>query len=528
VNGPPPTANQSGPAGIPLSDLARAYGGASKVATDDVAAQPPRDPLDGQTRQRAGLVYRDLPLVTIQNAWSVDQARAALVSHMQGQFDTSAQLWESILGDDRVTATLGSRNAGLFGREVRFEAAGDSDAAKACLAAWTKWWPRLAGGAAMVEINTYAVGLGQCPAQVVWDTSGEVWGPYLRPWAPRFTYYDWTIRRHIALSADGPIPIEPGDAKWLLHAPWGQYRGWIRGAIRPVTEPWMLRHFGFRDMARFSEIHGMPTRVGKVPAVSDKDERAAFETAIAGLGSNTSMIIPQGVDGVNGSGYEYGLVEATDRAWESFGAMIEKCDTAIVLSLLFQNLTTEVTGGSYAATSAHMDIRQSGLQFDNDAWRNTLYTQVARPFAWLNFGDPDLAPYTFWDVKPRDEVQGNAKLFQQFGTAIEVLRRGGVEFTDVEELRKFAARLFGLQGLPDFRIKDPVQGGLGGGANASKLPFTDVDPSDVVLVNEARSLNDLPPIEGGDVTIAEYHKDTAEPDAPADEADEDEEDGDEG
>lgn len=438
------------------------YGGASKIDTNDPAFQSPASLLDGKTAQRAGLVYRDLPLVTIQNTWSVDQARGALNSHMQGQFETSAQLWESILGDDRVVATLGSRNAGLFGREAQFKAADDSDAAKECLEAWKKWWPRLAGDSAFCEINTYSIGLGFCPSQIVWDTTGPVWGPYLRPWAPRFTYYNWPIRRLIALSQDGPIPVEPGDGKWFLHAPFGQYRGWIRGAIRALTEPWMLRHFAFRDMARFSEIHGLPTRVGIVPAVADAPERAAFEQSIANLGSNTSMILPQGVDGPTGAGYDYKLVEATDKAWDVFGAMIEKCDVSIVLAILFQNLTTEVTGGSYAAANAHMDIRQSGLQFDNDAWKNSLYTQLARPFAWLNFGDADLAPTTCWDVAPRDDLKSNADQFAKFGTAIEVLRRGGVEFDDVDALRRFAAEKFGLDDLPKFKITDPVaSGGLG-------------------------------------------------------------------
>jgi phage gp29-like protein len=494
--------------GIPLTDLAKAYNGAKTVNPDDPAFQPPTDDLN--SRARAKMVYRDLPVVTIQNTWSVEQARNALYMHVTGIFEQSSQLWEAVIADPRVTATLGSRVSGLFGRELRFKPANDSAAAQECLDAWEPACRALFADASTVEVHTTAIGMGQAPAQIVWDTSKPIWTPTLRPWHMRFTYYDWTIRKLIALSQDGPIPIVAGDGKWLMHAPFGEYRGWIRGVIRSVSEPYMLRHFGFRDMARFGEVHGLPTRVGEVPAVSDPVERAAFEDSLAKLGSDAALIIPKGVDSANDGGYNYRLVEAMSRGWEVHPGQIDRCDMDIILAIMFQNLTTEVKGGAYAATESHMDIRQSGLQFDDNAWTNTIYRDVSRAFAWLNFGDADLAPKTYRDVEPRADLEGNAKQFQQFGTAIEVLARGGLKFKDVEELRKFAAERFGLHGLPDFTIGDPVVGGLGSADEKSKLPFTPLDPAAVVTVNEARALNGLPPMpDGGEVTIQEFHADKA-------------------
>jgi hypothetical protein len=134
---------------------------------------------------------------------------------------------------------------------------------------------------------------------------------------------------------------------------------------------------------------------------------------------------------------------------------------AIVLALLMVNLTTQVEGGSYGAAKVQMDVRSEGAQLDNMSWKRTIYNQVARPFAYLNFGDANLAPWTWWDVKGRDEYVNNAKQFVQFGTGIEVMRRGGVKFKDPEQVRQFARETFGLDGLPDFDIVDPVSGGLG-------------------------------------------------------------------
>jgi phage gp29-like protein len=253
--------------GMPGTDLAKQSLKRFDDAAKDPAFQQPVDATDADTKARAKLIYRDLPLVTIQNTWTVEQVRGAIYSHMTGVFDSSAQLWDSILGDDRVTATLNSRATALFGREVRFKAANDSDAAKETLRAWQDWWPRFAGDSGLREMSDYGIGMGFSHAQLVWGQTKSILGPYIRPWHSRFEYYHWPLRRFIALSQDGPIAITPGDGKWLEHAPYGSYRGWIRGALRPVAEPWMLRHWGFRDMARFSEVHGQPTRVGRVPSV---------------------------------------------------------------------------------------------------------------------------------------------------------------------------------------------------------------------------------------------------------------------
>jgi hypothetical protein len=123
------------------------------------------------------------------------------------------------------------------------------------------------------------------------------------------------------------------------------------------------------------------------------------------------------------------------------------------------NLTTQVDGGSYGAAKVQMDVRSEGSQLDNQSWKRTIYNQVARPFAYLNFGDANLAPWTWWDVKGSDEYANNARQFQAVGTAVEVLRRGGIQFRDEDEVRRWISRTFGLDDFPSFDFKEPVAGG---------------------------------------------------------------------
>lgn len=461
----PPRPDQPMPEGRPLggdvmtyeeaqAEIVRRTGVNATPLRDDPAFAPPGDPLSlPGARATAKVVQRDIPLVVIQNRWGVDQVCSALAAHMMGVFERSGQLCDSILGDDRVMATLGSRRAGLFGREIRFRPADDSDAAREVFDAWVEHWPQFAGDSSLGIMSDYEVLMGFSDAQLVWDTT-KLWKPYMRHWHPRFEYWNWDVRKLIALSQDGQVPIIPGNGKWVHHSRFGMDRCWIRGAIRAVAEPYLGRHWARRDLLRWSEKHGLPTMLAETPMSADPGERAQFVQQVANLGSESTILLGKGVDKDNS--YDLRILEAEVLGWEGFIGAIAHCDMAIVLSLLFQNLTTEVTGGSFAATSAHMDIRDSGIQDDNAAWRSTLHDQVARPFAFLNYGDPDLAPWTEWDVASRSQYSENAKGIQLVGQAIEVLRRGGVKFKDPDDVRAWISKSFGLDDVPAFDLVEPV------------------------------------------------------------------------
>lgn len=456
-----PYAQQIDPRTLP-NVVQRQVGGAIDPVRNHPAFQPPTSPLMGQTAEGARTIYRDIPIISTLTTWTVDQMREALRSNMWGIFEGSGQLVDEALGDDRIQATLGSRLSGLFGREVRFRPANDSIAAREVCDAWMPLWPAIASAQVMTSLQAYSVLMGWVPAAINWDTSADIWCPRLCFWHPRYTYYHWDLRKYIALTQDGQTAIMPGNGKWLLHAPYGEYRGWVRGAIRAVAEPWLMRHFALRDWARFSEVHGMPIKKGIVPTSAEQAQRDQYELSLSRLATETTIMVSQGNDGVNS--YDFELVEAKDTAWESFPGLRDHCDMAIVLAIKFANLTTEIkSGGSYAASKSHEGVDERTAQFDNESWRWTIREQVARPFALFNFGDESLAPYTDWDVTPREEYEHNSKQFQEFGKAIQVLRQGGVEFTDTEELREFCAKKFGLDGLPDFRITEPVSSSGGGG-----------------------------------------------------------------
>jgi hypothetical protein len=217
-------------------------GGMITPVTDDPAWQAPTDPLaaGADVPGAAKLIFREIPNVNVQHGWSIAQIRIALIALSAGNFDLPAQLVDALFSDSRIQASLASINGGLFSRPITWEippGLENDEQAIACLAAWQDAWPGIGTEAALSDAMAWDVLLGFWCAQILWDTSGDVWIPQISPWHARYTYYHWTLRRLIASTMDGQVVIEPGDGKWIFHAPHGEYRGWMRGAIRSVS-PW--------------------------------------------------------------------------------------------------------------------------------------------------------------------------------------------------------------------------------------------------------------------------------------------------
>jgi phage gp29-like protein len=301
----------------------------------------------------------------------------------------------------------------------------------------------------MSEIMRWAILLGFALVEILWDRSVTPWQPYLKVWNPFFAMYRWDLRQYQLSTLDGPVATVPGQGKWLLFTPHGTYRGWIQGALRAIAERWYLKQLSWRDWARFNERHGLPIIKAKVPAAGDINQKNNFIRGMHTLGQEAVVGLPQNVDG---TGYDVDLMEAKDKAWESFPNLIDRCDKSIVLPILWQNLTTEVKEGSFAAARVHGDVRQNAIEFDNETLSEAIYQQVGRPWAYFNYGDPEVAPYSSWDVRPVEDFVAKSDALQKFSQSMMQLRQAGLAPRHVRLL----ARRFGLD-LGSMKKADPLQ-----------------------------------------------------------------------
>lgn len=424
---------------------------------NDPAFQPPSDPLRDleSTAARARLIYREIPNVIVEQGWDPLTVRTALQDLVVGLFDRPVQLQDAIASDSRVQSAMRSRSGGLLGRPIRFKVPerfkGDRTATK-CLTAWERHWPQMHAEPALLDLLETANSVGHAYSQILWDTTRKLWRPYLLPFYGRYSYYHWIFRIHVAVTQDGQVPITPGDGGWVLHAPYGGYRGWMRGALRAVAMWWLARNYALRDWAAYSEKHGFPTLLADTPFGADPNDIASYQTQLRSIGQNSVLQVPGSVDVTRYGKYDLRYLEPHDPNWQVFKALIEQCNDEITLALLGQNLTSQVKEGSFAAARVHADVRQAILEADARALAKTLYVQVLRPFAAMNFGDPNLAPTVQWDVSPPEDLKTKSQTMMSVAQALNFLRLAGFKVKDPAKL----LRQFGIK-LGDVEHVDPVQ-----------------------------------------------------------------------
>jgi hypothetical protein len=444
----------------PEQQVADSFGTPQRV-TNDPAWQPVSDPLRGRgagLAAQAMVISREIPLVSVQTSWTISDVRSAYQAMNIGLFDQPAQMVDAIVADPRVQSALTSRTAGLLGREITFRLPRryrKSALAQECLRAFRRAWPLIAGEATLSELQKWTLMMGFGPGQLLWDTGGKYATPRLLPWNPRYVYYHWLFRKYVALTLDGQEAINAGDGHWICHAPHGEYRGWYRGIVRGVAQPWLMRAYAFRDWARYSERHGFPIIKAITPAAGDPVQIQQFRASLATLGQESVVQTPQGVE--KQYSYDLAYLEANDGNWEGFQKLIEACSMEITLALQGQNLTTEVKEGSLAAARVHADIKQALLEADARALAYTIYMQIARAFAAINFGNPDLAPLVEWDVSPPEDYVVKTATFKSFSESIHQLRVAG---NDVDDINSLAAD-FGLHLSTPFIKVPPLKTGLG-------------------------------------------------------------------
>jgi hypothetical protein len=449
------------------------YGGGGSVAgylvdalgrtiprTDDPAFQPPAAPDANAMRAGVTVIRREVPIITTNTSWTPQGVRDAIGSMVIGLFQDCSQLSDTIMSDSRVSATLASRTGGLLGRPVTHtipKGLEDDEDAKKAHRVWTKNWDRIFPESVASEFLRWTLMQSFGLAQNIWDTTGKHWIPEPSVWHPLYTYYHWLYRCYVAITQDGQVPVTPGDGSWILHAPHGAYRGWMRGSVWSIAPWWLSRNYALRDWSRYSERHGMPMILAMTPAASDPAQSSQFKQAMSTLGQDTVVQLPQGVE----PQYSYGLelLEATDQGWQGFHQLIEQCNTEITLAIMGQNLTTEVKEGSFAAARVHADVRQTLLEADARALERTIREQIAKPFAMVNWGRPEIAPVTKWNLDPYEDSHTMAQTFQAFATAYAAMRKSGKEIQNIEKL----AEDFGLRlHLGDITDVPPISGGLGG------------------------------------------------------------------
>ena len=248
-----------------------------------------------------------------------------------------------------------------------------------------------------------AVGKGYSGLEIFWDVSSGQAVPTKFDFIEqkRFLYTDekGLLQKYPRLlTDDDPMGIEVPAWKMLLHKYGGKSGHPTRSGIYRVAS-WLIlfKHYALKDWVIFSEVFGMPLRLGKYSSGASTDDKDALLTAISSLGSDAAGIIS------DSTAIEF-IETVKNASGDLYKMLASFCNGEISKALLGQTLTAEVDGkGSYAASKTHNEVRLDLLRADGRAIAGTVRNQLIRPLVGFNFGWDALIPeYSILFEEPDD------------------------------------------------------------------------------------------------------------------------------
>jgi phage gp29-like protein len=332
------------------------------------------------------------PSIRIVSTWDPRKVRLALRDLQAGSFLQAASLWDAILEDDRVQATLGTRIKGILGLPLNF----DVEAENVREAIDNDFWD-MVPEETLDELLTDALGLGVSPAQVNYERKRGRWLPVLEVWHPSLVRYSEYEGQYYISTDKGEIKLMPDEGKWMMLTPNGRRRYWRKALVRSLAIPWLAKRYAISDWQRFSEVLGGGIKKGTIPqgAKNDDGQIDRFEDDLYNLSSSGVVIVPEGFD--------VELVVAAAHQPEAFEKLIAWADRAIAIAILGQNMTTEPGKDQNGVTGAR-EVRQDVLEADAEVLSTAIHKGIIRQWTELNFGDPEvLAPWPRWDTTPPPE-----------------------------------------------------------------------------------------------------------------------------
>lgn len=238
-------------------------------------------------------------------------------------------------------------------------------------------------------LNCYAV------SPITWAANGYgEWVPHLRfEHSNRFGYHRET--RELGFFKGrfrGGIDVDPlhnYPDQFVVHEPMAGRSDypWRRGAMRSCIVPSFIKRNGLRYWLVLAERFGMPqvyARVGDVDYDNQSSDTTVgqIRAALSSLGRYWYAVF--------GKEVEIEKIEGSGEAdAEVHKALTEWANTEMAIAILGQNLTTEVSGGSFAASETHRWVADDIHLADAVELAETITQQLIEPIIRYNWpGDP--------------------------------------------------------------------------------------------------------------------------------------------
>lgn len=361
-----------------------------------------------------------------QSNWPITAILAALADHEDGDFAESAKLAAAFGRDDRISACRGTRIRALVGKNgSTFDVVPSDDGDQRRSASICERVKKVYFDCFTEDVVTRIMGavldVGVSISRIHWVRVGKQWRPRLEPWDMRWVRWDHHLRCYIAQTEQGDVQIRPDTGEWLIIG------DWMAGAVRALAMAFFFRSMTWKDWARYCEKHGIPIlAIDEPPTETNTTNKATKETFFASLkrmGREGILRLPKSTDGKHG--FNAKIIEPSTLSWPAFEAFLKRLDVCIAIFLLGQNLSTEVQGGSLAATVAQNRVRLDYLAADAELLSTAFRSQVLMFWGRFNVEgwDDALAPWPKWDTAEPEDQKAKSVVLVNVATGLEKLKK---------------------------------------------------------------------------------------------------------
>jgi phage gp29-like protein len=254
-----------------------------------------------------------------------------------------------------------------------------------------------------------AIGKGYSLCEIKWDVSGNqaIIGGLSWIHAKKALFYDRGMANMWARSMEIPRVLteaEPINGEIMPPFKMVYHRYKARsgydtraGVLRVCAWMYLFKNYSIKDWVAFSEVFGMPLRLGKYDSGASQSDKDALVAAIQSLGSDAAGIISKST--------EIEFVESLKNSGNAniYESLANFCDKQMSKAILGQTATTEGTPGKLGNEDAQDRVRHDLTKADAESLAKTIRFQMIRPLVGYNFGwDKSLPWFNLLYEKPED------------------------------------------------------------------------------------------------------------------------------
>lgn len=248
-----------------------------------------------------------------------------------------------------------------------------------------------------------AIGKGFSVAEIIWRyKSGHVVPNEIKWVMPKkFLFDDFDCMRLLTEDnrAEG-VPLSEYPNKFIVHKYKARSGSPTRaGILRVAVWMYLFKNYSIKDWMAFSEVYGMPIRLGKYEPGTSQEDKDALIAAVQSIGADAAGVISKDTT--------IEFVESSRSEGLLYDRLIKLCNAEMSKAILGQTLTTEAgDSGSYALGKTQGLVRQDLLEADCKALQKTLKRDLIAPLVEFNIGPGLNLPWIKFNYEsPEDLVQ---------------------------------------------------------------------------------------------------------------------------